>query len=113
MNSTPDPVRIQRTRTKGWRMPTNTVYVGRPTEWGNSFRPGRQNLRKKLQPGGGDLMIKVLDAKHAVQLYRRFLPREIRVAAPIDLKGKDLACWCSLNQPCHADVLLKIANRPN
>jgi len=91
-------------------MPPGAVYVGRPTEWGNPFRPGRQHLRKKLQPGGGDNMITVLDAAHAVQLYRRFMSLEIRIAAPIDLKGKDLACWCSLNQPCHADVLLKLAN---
>lgn len=24
--------------------------------------------------------------------------------------GKDLACWCPINQPCHADVLLRLAN---
>jgi hypothetical protein len=28
-----------------------------------------------------------------------------------DLRGKNLACWCPLDQPCHADVLLEIANR--
>lgn len=27
------------------------------------------------------------------------------------LRGKNLACWCPLDQPCHADVLLEIANR--
>ena len=34
------PIRIQRKRTKGWRMPPNTVYVGRPTIWGNPFPVG-------------------------------------------------------------------------
>jgi Domain of unknown function (DUF4326) len=29
-----------------------------------------------------------------------------------DLAGRDLACWCPLDQPCHADVLLEIANQP-
>jgi hypothetical protein len=28
-----------------------------------------------------------------------------------DLAGKDLACWCPITEPCHADVLLEIANR--
>lgn len=28
-----------------------------------------------------------------------------------ELRGKDLVCWCPLDQPCHADVLLEIANR--
>ena len=31
------PKRIQRKRTAGWRMPENTVYVGRPTRWGNPY----------------------------------------------------------------------------
>jgi hypothetical protein len=28
------------------------------------------------------------------------------------LRGKNLACWCPLDQPCHADVLLELANAP-
>ena len=34
------PRRIQRKRTRGWRMPPNTVYVGRPSKWGNIFHVG-------------------------------------------------------------------------
>jgi hypothetical protein len=30
--------------------------------------------------------------------------------APIFLRGRDLACWCPRNQPCHASVLLELAN---
>ena len=26
------------------------------------------------------------------------------------LEGKNLACWCAVDQTCHADVLLEIAN---
>jgi hypothetical protein len=26
------------------------------------------------------------------------------------LKGKNLACWCKLDEPCHADFLLRLAN---
>lgn len=88
------PARIQRKRTKGWRMPEGAVYVGRPTKWGNSAdwkRFGR---------------------KAAVELYRESLNKWI---VPFDLalgelRGKDLACWCPLDQPCHADVLLELAN---
>ena len=36
------PIRIQRKRTKGWRMPPNTVYVGRPSKWGNPFNSGNR-----------------------------------------------------------------------
>lgn len=55
------PVRIQRKRTKGWKMPANTVYVGRPTKWGNPFVVGKP---------GGAFSRKVMDQRHAWQLYR-------------------------------------------
>ncbi|MGE2733815.1 DUF4326 domain-containing protein [Mycolicibacterium vaccae] len=29
-----------------------------------------------------------------------------------ELAGRDLACWCPLDDPCHADVLLDLANGP-
>jgi hypothetical protein len=98
------PRRIQRKRTKGWGMPENTVYVGRPTKWGNPFIPGKDN------PFIPDR--KVEDLRHAVCLYRAHatLNKELVEAAKFELRGKDLACWCPLNQPCHADVLLELAN---
>ena len=27
-----------------------------------------------------------------------------------EVAGRDLACWCPLDSPCHADVLLELAN---
>lgn len=106
------PKRIQRKRTKGWKMPEGAVYVGRPTRWGNPFRVG--NL-------GPDDCMTCADASEAVAKYRSELttfgdainftgctPDEIRQ----ELRGKDLACWCQLDQPCHADVLLELANGP-
>lgn len=42
-----------------------------------------------------------------IQLSRRKGWRKIRR----ELAGKNLACWCPLDQPCHADVLLELANR--
>jgi hypothetical protein len=87
------PQRIQRKRTKGWRMPANAVYVGRPTKWGNPFEVWRD----------GDLFQCVTKFRDAVTpLHSAIIRRELR--------GKDLACWCALDQPCHAAVLLKIAN---
>lgn len=110
MTDTPKPRRIQRKRTKGWKMPDGVVYVGRGTRWGNPFRIG--------QPDADDCMT-CSDANEAVAKYRSELTtfngtvnftgctaEEIRQ----ELRGKDLACWCPLDQPCHADVLLEIAN---
>jgi len=86
--------RIQRKRIKGWRMPPNTVYVGRPTKWGNPFK-------LKLSKFGiqGNLLASY-KLWLGIQLDRdpHFLD---------ELKGKDLACWCPLERPCHADILLE------
>ena len=91
----PKPKRIQRKRTKGWRMPEGAVYVGRPTDFGNphSLIGSTPEIATKLfeehlltEPGLLELAIK-------------------------KLKGKDLACFCPLNQACHADILLRYVNR--
>lgn len=91
------PMRVQRRRSKGWRMPPNTVYVGRPTKWGNPFRVDGATSRAQ-----------------AVALYRDYLRRADQEAVRrgvLTLRGKHLACWCPLDQPCHADALLELANR--
>lgn len=112
------PKRIQRKRTKGWRMPPNTVYVGRGSKWGNPHKVG-----KVTKTPYGDVTT-VQNAAHAVRLFRCWTIGYITARQGIDppmiavigehqineLKGKNLACWCPLDQPCHADVLLKIAN---
>ena len=83
------PKRIQRKRTKGWRMPAGAVYVGRQTKWGNPFTVAECGLQGAI-----------------LGFERHVLPH-----LPMhELRGKDLACWCPLNAPCHADVLLKVAN---
>ena len=91
------PKRIQRKRTKGWRMPEGAVYVGRPTKWGNPFSVFRGNYQR------------------AVGQYRYWLMADEEGWAVLNdvgaLRGKDLACWCPLDQPCHADVLLELANQ--
>ena len=98
------PKRIQRQRTKNWRMPANTVYVGRPTKWGNVYQVMLGTTRES-----------------AVALYRRHIEIQLGGLPTIAqirtvLRGKDLACWCPLQDkdgnpvPCHADVLLELAN---
>jgi len=88
------PKRIQRKRAKGWRMPDGAKYVGRPTKWANPWR-----------------VTDTITADQAVEHYKAQLRHE-----PSDffapLLGKDLACWCAIGQPCHADALLEeIARR--
>jgi hypothetical protein len=91
------PVRIQRKRTKGWKMPPNTVSVTRPGKWGNPYKVG---------PGFGT-------AESAVDAYRRLIAAGAYLRQNLhEIRGKNLACWCALDQPCHADVLLEIANAP-
>ena len=104
------PKRIQRKRAKGWRMPENAIYVGRPTRYGNPFIVGRDGTRAECLElyfalGSGYL---VLTSKATMKEQKRAY-RAMRDAQKY-LRGKDLACWCPLNKPCHADVLLKLAN---
>ena len=91
------PVRIQRRRAAGWRMPAGAVYVGRPTRWGNPY------------PHNGTPASRA----EVVATYRQLISADpaLRAAARRQLAGRDLACWCPLDQPCHADVLLTIANQ--
>jgi len=94
------PKRIQRKRTKGWRMPSDAVYVGRPTKYGN---PYSLTSESKLD---------AYSRCSAVESYRVYLERnpELVESARKDLKGKDLCCWCPLDKPCHTDVLLEVVN---
>lgn len=114
------PVRIQRKRTKGWRMPEGAVYVGRPTIYGNPFPVG---LPVSVETLNGDRNW-LATADDVVFMFRHWIANQavypvtaVRQRDQIrealgrgDLSGKDLACWCPLNKPCHADVLLEIAN---
>lgn len=90
------PKRIQRRRAKGWRMPSTAIYVGRGTPWGNPYtveEHGRDEAIALYRAHLADF------ARRSPAAYRHFLG---------PLRGKDLACWCSLEQACHADVLLEL-----
>lgn len=93
------PKRIQLSRRKDRRMPPNSVSVARPGKWGNPFRVGDFGIP---------------DQAAAVERYREWLDGRVvgpeRPASFEELRGKNLACWCKPGSPCHADVLLELAN---
>lgn len=115
-----NPKRIQRKRTKGWRMPDGAVYVGRPSIYGNPFRVGETycgpTIRKAATANEAVTAFRDwigCDNLHHLMWDRSLIVAHVELKAALargDLVGKDLACWCPLDQPCHADVLLKIAN---
>jgi len=118
------PIRIQRKRTPGCRTPLCTcgcgkpaIYVGRPSRWGNCFRVEGRSIIGKT---GAELWLLDTEAAaiaHAVRAFRwqilhhpnvtGFTVNDISTA----LRGHDLSCWCPPGQPCHADVLLELANQ--
>ena len=107
------PVRIQLSRRKGWRMPPNTVKVTRPGIWGNPFI-----VSPKARPGSrsGAQYICLPTAADAVECFHLMVLNPARAQwlalAKKELGGKNLACWCPVGSPCHADILLRLVNTP-
>ncbi|MEJ2869839.1 DUF4326 domain-containing protein [Actinomycetospora sp. OC33-EN08] len=97
------PDRVQLRRTKGWRKPEGTITVARPSAWGNPFKLG-----ETVDVGGERV---TLDRDLMIALYRRWLAEhpELVERARSELAGHHLACWCAPDEPCHADVLLRVA----
>lgn len=124
------PTRIQRRRTQGWRAadhttsPLGAVYVGRPTRFGNPARLVNAPHGLVVEwPGGGTVGTwpnRVEASRYATDLFTSWLyapeQAEHRRLVRALLYGRDLLCWCPLTDadgtpfPCHADVLLSLAN---
>lgn len=120
------PKRIQRKRTKGWRSPEGTKYVGRGSKWGNPYcvvkMPNDWGWAVKCS--ADDMQANILTslchvdykdkqdcAKDAVRCYCELLRQLPQMLSDIeDLRGHDLSCWCGESDNCHGDVLLKLAN---
>lgn len=86
------------------KIPPDAVYVGRPSKWGNPFKIG-----SKLNKAG-----LVCTRELSIELYRARLETMVAMGHPMpleELRGKDLVCWCA-PLPCHADVLMELANQP-
>jgi len=113
------PKRIQRKRTKGWRMPEAAVSVTRPGPFGNPFTHRERRVAAgmfRVWLTGGMRSTAMLDC--GCKLPTRSLPgvRDEILCELQQLRGRDLACWCPLPAPgqpdhCHATVLLELANR--
>jgi hypothetical protein len=111
------PNRIQLSRAKGWRLPTNTVKVDRTTNYGNPYVIGDKMDMKMVRRWGWNISpegqkIVCEDATMAVRRFEHALQWDEAIHDWVreKLGGKDLACWCAPGEPCHADVLLRIAN---
>jgi hypothetical protein len=93
------PRRVQLRKTKGWRKPPITKWVTGSTRWGNPFK-----TRKKTIEEHG----------RVVAEYRSWLlapaQADFRQLVRKHLRGFNLACFCPEEWPCHADVLLELAN---
>lgn len=93
-------------------MPEGAVYVGRPARWGNPFVvetwvPEGDPIELQHRATRCDVVDMFADAMAGLRTdVRPFSEHELA-----DLRGKDLVCWCPLDEPCHADVLLELANR--
>jgi len=85
-------IRIQRKRTKGWRKPAGAVNCTRPGKWGNPYS------------------VEEYGREEAISIFRYNLTDKQKAAARAELRGKDLMCYCPLDQACHVEVWLEIAN---
>ncbi len=125
------PIRVQRKRVKGWKLPENTKCVDRSSKWGNPFKlmgdiiyidaGHRRKILDKwviFSEGGNtieDVLIhyELLVSKQIVSEDNPDLQYWIDHFNKLDLReleGKNLCCFCNLDSSCHADSLLSMAN---
>jgi len=116
------PVRLQLSRRKGFDLQAHSlatngltaVNVARPTSWGNLWTVGLRACGCRSAGECDHNQFRVATAAEAVEAYRAWAagwknPRG-RLGHLHELRGKNLACWCAPDAPCHADVLLELAN---
>jgi hypothetical protein len=101
------PTRIQLSRKKGWRMPPNTVKVDRSTKWGNPYavKPPEFLAAQAMRCFEISVGLSMLGSR-CMNDGIDWIASHLK-----ELRGKNLACWCKPGQPCHADVLLRLANQ--
>jgi hypothetical protein len=118
------PFRVQRKRTKGYKMPANTKSVTRPHKFGNPYKIGMHNVWDIKDRETGKSLKDILVAKNGENKYHTIedtllaYREKIKASGAMqqiikrELAGKNLACFCPLSSPCHADILLEVANEP-
>lgn len=111
------PKRIQLKRKLGWRLGPNARSVSRPTKWGNPFNwqsylPDAHDYSETEENVAKDMAVvdyeNWLNGHYVIPIYED--QRKWILAHVKELAGLDLACWCKPGQPCHADILLELAN---
>ena len=105
------PIRVQLSRKKGWKMPENTIKADRSTHLGNPFIVGKHGTVKECI----DLFKMLLMGYMCFSVDHECIDRQRRFVQYFqihkdNLKGKNLACWCRLSNPCHCDILLELLN---
>jgi hypothetical protein len=123
------PVRMQLSRRKGFSLQAHSravnglpaINVARPSKWGNPWaikgarEAGYSSNETELATWCARLFREWIsgDQRSTTRLLMDGEERvtALRAALPT-IRGKNLACWCPLDGPCHADVLLDLANRP-
>jgi hypothetical protein len=97
------PVRVMRSRQKKQESPNGLpiIYVGRPTKWANPFKIGSNGNGVTILTRAAVIELFEIVAKKQLELDPHWLD---------ELKGKNLSCWCGLDEKCHADILLTMAN---
>ena len=119
------PVRLRLSRAKGFDLQARSlaanglpaVKVSRPGVWGNPFVV-TEKMRAGATVGGAYGYIAVPTTEDAVGCYEEMLSVKPKTGTRVawlrdnlsSLRGRNLACWCALDAPCHADVLLRLAN---
>lgn len=90
-----EPKRIQRKRTKGWRMPPNTISVTRPGRYGNPYS------------------LADYDMEDSLKFCREYFEGQLKDDPTFfdSAKDKDVACFCKQGHRCHGDIVLELANR--
>ncbi|ARG91426.1 DUF4326 domain-containing protein [Mycobacterium kansasii] len=118
------PERIQLRRVRGWRKPEGAIVVARPSRWGNPFtisgaiEHGWASTEKAARALAADAFRDCLTRGEESAWWSAVSAKHfIRLVCELDeLRGRDLACWCPVidefgqRVPCHADVLLEVAN---
>jgi len=98
------PIRVTLSRRKGWRMPPNTVKVCRPGKWGNPFVVCGDRTQGEAV-GAFRIWLTTEGVTAGIPERKQWILDHLH-----EIRGKNLACWCKAVHPCHADVLLKLAN---
>lgn len=99
-------------------MPKGVVYVGRGSDFGNPFAIGdcvyskSAHFNEDATLHDGVLEVTPQNCLRLFGLWATQMAEHYPVWLE-RLRGKDLACWCKEGEPCHADILLQMANQPS